>query len=205
MKTSLLKNKLKLSSLFAGALIVASAVTMSFTPNNPNTGEITSSSIKWVGKKVTGEHSGTIAFTKQNLIFDKGVLKGGSFEVDMSTIEVTDISGLYAKKLEGHLKADDFFGVEKFPTALLTIKKVELKSANNYTITADLTIKGKTNSITFNAVANEEDTNIVFDSKVVIDRTKYGIEYKSGSFFEELGDKMIYDDFDLNIHIVTTK
>jgi polyisoprenoid-binding protein YceI len=123
----------------------------------------------------------------------------------MTTIKVTDITGLYAKKLEGHLKSDDFFGVKEFPTAALAIKTVVSKSENNYSITADLTIKGKTNTITFEAVSKVEGETIVFDSKVVVDRSKYGIQYKSGSFFEDLGDKLIYDEFDLNIHIVTEK
>ncbi|MFZ0598108.1 MAG: YceI family protein [Flavobacterium sp.] len=119
--------------------------------------DVASSTIKWVGKKVTGEYQG---------------------------------------KLNGHLKADDFFGTEKFPTAKLVFKKIgTTKTANVYAVTADLTIKGITKPVTFDLTVNPNSATTAFK----VDRTKYDIKYNSGNFFENLGDKTINDDFELAV------
>jgi polyisoprenoid-binding protein YceI len=101
-------------------------------------------------------------------------------------------------KLDGHLKADDFFGVEKFPTATLEFKKIGDKGNGTYSVTADLTVKGITNPVTFDLVVNGSTAT----TKVIIDRTKYDIKYKSKSFFDSLGDNFIYDDFELEVSLV---
>ena len=108
--------------------------------------------------------------------------------------------------LDKHLKNDDFFGVEKFPTANFVIKKVEGNGAD-VKITGDLTIKGKTNSVSFPAKVtwNADKTVSAVAEKVVIDRTKYGIEYKSKSIFSSIGDNFIYDEFILNVKLVAKK
>ena len=82
------------------------------------------STINWVGKKVTGQHSGTVNIQSGNLIFKGKKLTGGTFVVDMTSLTATDIKGEYAAKLDGHLKADDFFGTDKYPTSKLVFKKV---------------------------------------------------------------------------------
>jgi polyisoprenoid-binding protein YceI len=153
------------------------------------------STIEWVGKKVTGQHNGTVNFKDGALVFKSNKLTGGSFTVNMTTINATDLSGEYQGKLNGHLKADDFFGTEKFPTAKLAFKKIGNKSANVYTVTADLTIKGITQPVTFDMTVNENTATTAFN----IDRTKYNIKYKSTNYFENLGDKAIYDDFELKV------
>ncbi len=122
-------------------------------------------------------------------------LCGGTFTVDMTSIAVTDLEGGMKGKLEGHLKADDFFGTDKYPTSKLVFKKIATKENNTYTIYADLTIKDKTNEVVFDMVAKDKTAT----AEVVIDRTKYGIEYNSGSIFDGLGDKAINDDFILNV------
>ena len=115
----------------------------------------------------------------------------------MTTINTTDLTGDMKGKLDGHLKSDDFFGVEKFPTATLVIKSLGEKGNGVYAVTADLTIKGKTESIKFDlAVAANSAT-----TTLKVDRTKYDIKYGSGSFFSDLGDKTIYDDFDLTVKL----
>jgi polyisoprenoid-binding protein YceI len=155
------------------------------------------STINWVGKKVTGEHSGTVGIKSGALVFKKNVLKGGTFTVDMTSLNATDLTGEYQGKLNGHLKADDFFGTEKYPTSTLVFKTIADKGNGLYTVTADLTIKAKTNPITFDITVKGDTAT----TALKIDRTKYDIKYGSKSFFEGLGDKTIYDDFDLAINL----
>jgi polyisoprenoid-binding protein YceI len=154
------------------------------------------SNINWVGEKVTGKHSGTINFKDGVLVFQKNKLAGGIFTVNMASITVTDLeAGKGKENLEGHLKADDFFGTEKFDTAKIEFKTIATKSKELYTVTADLTIKGITKPITFDMTVNGNKASTTFK----VDRTKYDIKYGSKSFFESIGDKAIYDEFELAI------
>ena len=127
------------------------------------------------------------------MTFEEEKLTGGSFVIDMTTINSTDLEGEYKGKLEGHLKSDDFFGVENNPIATLVFKDVTSSGKNAYTVSGDLTIKGKTNPVTF--------TISIYGSKATaslkVDRTKYDVRYGSTSFFDGLKDKAIYDEFDL--------
>lgn len=157
---------------------------------------IEKSSIKWVGKKVTGQHDGTIKLNSGTLVFEGKKLKGGLFEVDMTSITVADLeAGKGKEKLEGHLKADDFFGTDKYPTSKLEFKKIASKGSDIYTVTADLTIKGITQPITFDIALGDSTARTILK----IDRTKYDIKYGSGSFFDNLGDKAINDEFELTV------
>lgn len=161
--------------------------------------DVKKSSITWVGKKVTGQHEGNVSLQDGSLTFKGKTLTGGKFTVDMNSITVNDLkAGQGKEKLEGHLKADDFFGTDKFATSTMVFKSVKQNGNDNYTVTADLTIKGKTNPVTFDMIVN----NNTATSKVKIDRTKYGIEYKSGSIFSGLGDATIYDEFELTVVLV---
>ena len=156
------------------------------------------SSITWVGKKVTGQHSGTINLKDGVLVFTKNKLKGGTINVDMSSIKVTDLkTGEGKEDLEGHLKADDFFGTTKFTTAKIEFKLISDNGKGNYSIAADMTIKDITSPVKFDFdVKNNSAT-----AKLKVDRTKFGIKYGSGSFFENLGDKTISDEFELNVNL----
>jgi polyisoprenoid-binding protein YceI len=151
--------------------------------------------INWTGKKVTGEHSGTINFKEGTLIFAKKKLTGGSFIADMTTLSNTDQTGKDKAKLEGHLKSADFFNTDEFKTAKLVIKTIAAKKNDLYSITADLTMKGKTHSVKFDLQFKGRTATTEFS----IDRTKFGIQYGSGSFFDDLGDRTIYDEFDLKV------
>jgi polyisoprenoid-binding protein YceI len=153
------------------------------------------SSINWVGKKVAGQHSGTVNLKDGTLVFNGPKLKGGAFTVDMPSLTATDLSGEYQGKLNGHLKADDFFGTEKFPTATLVFKKIAVKGANTFSVTGDLTIKGVTNPVTFDLATTANSATTKFN----VDRTKYGIRYGSKSFFDSIGDKAIDDEFELSV------
>ena len=154
------------------------------------------SKVLWLAKKVGGQHSGDIALKEGALVFNGKKLVGGNFTVDMTSINTTDLQGEYKTKLDVHLKADDFFAVEKFPTSTLVFKSIGAKAANTYTVTADLTIKGITAPVTFDIVANKGVAN----ATVMIDRTKYDIKYASKNF-GALADKAIDDEFELKVNL----
>jgi polyisoprenoid-binding protein YceI len=157
--------------------------------------DVAKSSINWLAKKVTGQHSGTVNFKDGALVFKGKKLTGGTFTVDMTSLTATDLQGEYQEKLNGHLKADDFFGTDKFPTSKLVFKTIAVKSANIYTVTGDLTIKGITQPITFDLATTANSAT----TKFMVDRTKYDIKYNSGTFFSTIGDKAIDDEFELKV------
>jgi polyisoprenoid-binding protein YceI len=164
------------------------------------------SQVTWKGYKVTGSHEGTITVKDGNLEFTDGQLTGGDFAIDMATIKTTDLSGGSAAKLEGHLKSPDFFGVEKFPTATFKITKVVSRGTpGDYRVTGDLTIKESTEEIKFNTKVTEADGLYTATADLTIDRTDFDVRYGSGSFIDNLGDKTIYDEFELGIKLVTKK
>ena len=117
--------------------------------------------------------------------------------MDMSSLACTDLSGEYKNKLEGHLKSEDFFNTAKYPTSNLTFKKVNPIGKNAYNIEAEITIKGKKQMVSFNASVYGNKASAVLK----VDRTKFDIKYGSGSFFDGLGDNLIYDEFDLILDI----
>ena len=170
-------------------------ITLSFTSIDIEKREIKieKSKVVWKGYKVTGSHEGTIALQSGVLTFEADKLVGGEFVIEMATIQNTDLEGENKGKLEGHLKSDDFFGVATFPTATLVFKEVKSSGKNSYAVMGELTIKGKTNPVTFDiSIYGSKAT-----ASVKIDRTKFDVRYGSTSFFDNLKDKAIYDEFDL--------
>jgi len=197
--------KLKITSILTLA-IVASFSFFAFKPKaDVYTVDVTKSTINWEGKKFSGSHTGTVALTSGTLGFNGKKLTEGGFVANMTTIQTLD-GGKPSPGLDKHLKNDDFFGVEKFPAANFVIKKVEGNGAD-VKITGDLTIKGKTNPVTFAAKLtwNADKTVTAVAEKVAIDRTKYGIEYKSKSIFSSIGDNFIYDEFTIDVKLVAKK
>ena len=136
---------------------------------------------------------------------EDGQLVGGIFTIDMTTIACLDLSGEYQGKLEGHLKSDDFFGVEKYPTATFVITKAVPQGPGKYKVIGNMTIKDKTEEVQFNASVEERDGKVTASATITLDRSKYDVRYGSGSFFDNLGDKTIYDDFDLTVNLVASK
>ena len=123
----------------------------------------------------------------------------------MQSINCTDLEGDSKGQLEGHLKADDFFGVANFPTSTINVISTTTKGGNNYMVTANLTIKGITEKITFPATIEVSTENVTVAAKLSVDRTKFGIKYGSSSFFDKLGDKAIENNFDLEVNLVAKK
>lgn len=162
------------------------------------------STITWTGTKVVGKsHTGTLQLKSGSLDITKGELKGGSFVIDMTTLTDTDLEGEWKDKLEGHLKSDDFFGVATYPTASFAITSVKSTGDNTYDVTGDLTIKGKTESISFPATISEKGKGYEAIANVTFDRSKFDVRYGSGSFFDNLGDNAINDDIQLEVSLVT--
>ena len=155
------------------------------------------STVTWKAYKVTGSHTGTVTLQSGALDFDGDKLTGGEFTVDMTSINTTDLEGDYKNKLDGHLKSADFFGVDTHTTSTMKFTKVEASGKNSYKVTGDLTIKGITKPVTFDVS--------IYGSKATatlkVDRAAYDVRYGSGSFFDNLGDKTIYDEFDLVVDL----
>ena len=188
-------------------LPLLAVLAMAFTSVNTKYNVSTAgSNITWTGYKVTGQHTGDIKLKSGSLDMKDGVLAGGSFEVDMNSMTCTDLQGEYAGKLIGHLKAEDFFFTEKYPTAKFVITKaIPTDSKGNYKIVGNMTIKWTTKEVKFNAFVSEKDGKVNASGKITIDRSDFEVKYGSGSFFDGLGDKTIYDDFDLQLSISAAK
>lgn len=164
--------------------------------------DATKSTITWEGKKFAGSHKGTVDLTSGTLGFTGKKLTEGGFIANMTTVKDADRNA----NLEKHLKADDFFGADKYPVTNFVIKKVTASGAN-VNITGDLTIKGVTQSISFPAsvVWNADKTVTATAEKIIIDRTKFGIQFKSKSVFANIGDNFIYDEFTIGVKLVAKK
>ena len=192
--------------LFTIVLSVLAIIVIAGMHTNDIVVNQTSSTVKWTGSKPAGKHSGTIDISRGKLVFDHGRLVGGEIIIDMNSIKNTDIkSEKKSQYLVDHLKGEDFFFVEKHPTAILKIIRAESMPDNLYKVAADLTIKGITNRITFTAHLTVKKDGFLGTANIKIDRTKWDIVYKSGSIFKELGDKLIYDEIEFDIFLLSVK
>ena len=170
------------------------------TADNIYSIETTQSQITWTGREVsTSSHYGTLDFVSGNFEISNGAIVNGEFIVDMTSINNQDMQGDSKARLEGHLKSDDFFSVESYPTAAISINSSELISDGKWNVSADLSIKGFTHPVNFEMISSEDG----WSANLVFDRSKYDVRFRSGSFFENLGDKLIYDDIELSINLTT--
>ena len=163
--------------------------------------DVENSKIKWIGEELSGKnHYGSLKFKKGSLNLNNGVIISGNFIVDMKTINVEDLQGGSKQRLEGHLRSDDFFSVEKFSEAIFETKSpaVVNKKEGVQILTGNLTIKGITHPAKI-----EIDDN--WSAKLVFDRSKYDVRFRSGNFFQNLGDKLIYDEIAINAKIAFEK
>lgn len=187
---------MKTRTIFTAAAPVLVFTTVAFTTVKKKV-DTEASTVEWTGKKITGSsHHGTIQLQEGFInLTEDGDLIGGEFVIDMKTIEVSDLTGENKGKLEGHLNSDDFFGINNFATSKFIITEATPKSGNTYTVTGDLTIKGKTEAVSFDMTVTGDTAT----AKVAVDRTKFGIRYGSGSFFDNLGDNTINNNFTLDV------
>lgn len=196
---------MKAKDIFLAAGI--SILAMAFTTIKTSEYKVDSAQSKviWVGKKVTGEHTGNITISDGTIVTDGKKVTGGTFNIDMTSITCTDLKDGMDQKLVGHLKSDDFFSVEKHPRSTLVIKSATQEGNEKYNIKADLTIKGITNPIEFPAFIKVSKNLIAAKAEIIVDRTKYDIKYRSKNFAENIGDKAIDDNFIMNIDLVAKR
>ncbi len=193
-------------NLFSSFLALSIIASFAFTaPEKTYKVDTDQSKVSWKGEKMTGKHTGSIELKDGKLMISNDKLTGGSFTINMVSLTDEDLEGEYKGKLEGHLKSDDFFGTENHPEAKFVMTNVKPKSGNTYEITGDLTIKNITKPVTFPATVQIKKDKVTADATIKIDRTKYDIRYNSGNFFDGLGDKMIYDEFELKVSLVANQ
>jgi len=168
--------------------------------------DLTTSILNWKGTKPTGAHNGTVAIKNGDLLVEEGVLKGGEFVIDLTSIKVLDIPADNEGngKLVGHLTSADFFDVATYPTSKFVITNVEDKGDKVH-VTGNLTLKDVTKSITIPATVNTAAGVTTFKSeKFMVNRADFNIKYGSKSFFDNLKDKFIDDNMELSF-VVKTK
>lgn len=168
-----------------------------------------SSTIHWLGSKPTGEHEGFISISEGKFSLKDGKIAEGKFDIDMKSIVVTDLEGEDKDKLEAHLMGttegaeDHFFHVTEFPAA--TFKATGTVTENEKTLlVGDLTLKGKTNQVSFPVEVNMVDNDVaeIKSAPFKIDRSKWDIKFKSKSFFDDLGGNFISDEIQLEINLM---
>jgi polyisoprenoid-binding protein YceI len=165
----------------------------------------TESELKWIGKELsTDTHTGTLALKKGKIDVNANGVIHGEIEIDMTTITVTDMQGKWGTKLEGHLKSPDFFDVEKYSSAFITFQSDENPIKNNQlNLTGELTIKDITHPISFSTELLQTKPSLQAKTSLSFDRSKYDVRFRSGNFFENLGDKLILDDIEIDVLLVT--
>ena len=181
--------------------------------NNKFVISLSDSKVNWTGKKPGGSHEGFVSLASGELKVDKNEIKGGSFVIDLGSIVNTDLKDADMNdKLVGHLKSADFFDVQKFPTARFEITKVTKLNGNaaagapksTHNIEGNLTIKGVTKKVSFDASINMLNGKLTASSlPFTIDRTQWGVNYQSKSIFAELKDQFIYDEITLAVDLLT--
>jgi polyisoprenoid-binding protein YceI len=192
-------------------LLVLSVVTLFAFATKPHIDNVRvnaeSSKVKWIGSKVVSFHEGGVNIQKGSLSIDHGTLVGGEISIDMNSISCSDIESEKKNNyLVDHLKGEEFFNTKAFPLAVIKITKaVRNPEGNMYKIMANLTIKGITHPITFQADVNIKGLNYLAEATIKIDRTKWDIKYNSGNFFKDLGDNMILDQIQFDIFLLSVK
>jgi polyisoprenoid-binding protein YceI len=163
--------------------------------------------VTYTGKKVTGQHTGNIKVKSGNLVFTGPELTGGEIIVDMNSISNHDLAEDVEtqNKFLTHMKSPDFFDTAKYPESKLVIKKTKM-AGKDLEVTGDLTMIGQTKPVTFKVTDWKwTDKEVSGKSRIVIDRTQYGLKYGSSSFFKSLGDKAIHNEFTLDISLRATR
>jgi len=162
---------------------------------------VESSSVTWNATKVTGAHNGTVSVLNGTLSATDGQLTAANVIVDMQSIACSDLDGEWGAKLVGHLASEDFFHTSEHKTSSFTLRAFTPTSNDTYTVEGDFTIRGITKSVTFEAKVAVNGNVMSIDGDVVLDRSEFDVKYGSGSFFDDLGDNLIHDEFTVGFHL----
>lgn len=196
------------SLIIAGALSLSS---LSFAATERFNLDTKESKVEWTGSKVVGgKHHGEVSAKSGFLQVKDGQPAEANVVIDMTSLKNSDLTEADKnKKLVDHLKSDDFFSVDKFPVAELTIKTIhkdKKNSKNTYTWSGEIQIKGIKKPLSGPATLVEDTAKKkVLTSELEVDRTEFDVRYGSGKFFENLGDKVISDKFTLKTKMVFIK
>lgn len=196
---------MKILSVFLLSIFVLSAKAYSATFKV----DPAASTVAWkADKKIMKGHIGKVQLREGQIETNaKNEIVAMTVTADMATISNDDLADDpdSQKKLVRHLSSDDFFNVEKFPTATFTLKSLEKKGAETIA-KGDLTFIGKTNAVEFPVTTSVDKASATIAGKLAIERTKWGLVYGSGNFFKELtANKIIKDTFELDVKIVAKK
>ena len=163
------------------------------------------SSIKWTGRELsTKSHYGSLQMKNGSLTVNTDGTVNGIIKIDMTTIDCEDLQGRSKASLERHLRSDDFFSVESHPIATLTFKSEGgIGAGNKLAFNGDLEIKGISHPISFESEVKNVDPKVSALVNMTFDRSKYNVRFRSGTFFQNLGDKLIYDDIEISVDIRT--
>jgi Uncharacterized conserved protein len=165
--------------------------------------DIENSHLIWTGRRLTGSHQGTIQLVNSKMDLLDDVIDSGTFHFDISTIKVTDIQDPdINEQLRLHLLSDDFFNAENYPIAEFSITSALPDGGGNYNIEGDLTIKGITEPLVFEAITELKNNSFKATASIIVNRTDYNIKFRSNKLFENLGNLMIYDDFIVDIELI---
>jgi polyisoprenoid-binding protein YceI len=185
-----------------------------FATHPPHTDNYTvntsESKVQWFASKITSDKKEGVVSVKSGTLSSSHGKLSGTVVMDMTSIAVVGMDGEYKSKLENHLRSDDFFGVEEFPTATIVINSVApisnaAKDGNNFNVNGKMTIKGITNDVMFPASIRFNENGMSVKGEVTIDRSKYNVKYGSNSFFDDLGDKAIKNEFKLIFSLTANK
>lgn len=194
------------SFLALALLVTSSAFAQTKEMTTTYTVDTQKTKIEWTGSKVSGKHYGNVSVKNGNLVFKGAELTGGEVVIDMKSMTVTDLTDKEtAGKFLGHMQSPDFFDTAKYPESKLVVKSTK-KVGNDLEVTGDLTMIGKTSPVVFKVTEWKwTDKLVTGKANIKVDRTKFGLKYGSGQFFKGLGDKMIHDEFTLNVDLTATK
>ena len=179
--------------------ITLTLISISFSYSQSLTANKTQSLIRWYGEELTGKtHFGNLSFKEGQIELQDGLIIGGNFVVNMTSLSVEDLSGGAKARLEGHLRSDDFFSVDKYPEATLKITQKAKVEGDVQKLYGELTIKGIKHAVDFTIILVDKKTAT---ANLTFDRSKYNVRFRSGSFFENLGDKLILDDIRMEVSL----
>ena len=179
--------------------ITLTLISISFSYSQSLNANKTQSLIRWYGEELTGKtHFGNLSFKEGQIELQDGLIIGGNFVVNMTSLSVEDLSGGSKARLEGHLRSDDFFSVDKYPEATLKITQKAKIEGDVQKLYGELTIKGTKHAVDFSIILVDKKTAT---ANLTFDRSKYNVRFRSGSFFENLGDKLILDDIRMEVSL----